>query len=149
MNEEKLRAATIGLFMKALIVELIEPNKRINKSANAINIRVGKYINKHFKTKEQQSQLERIANRSWDKACDIGEFKVLSVATLCMEMYDSPYRELLEKELKITAKLVQNFYNACRGEAPLRVKIDSKAVTKTCLECINKAVYDDARNRTR
>lgn len=149
MSEEKLRAASIGLFMKALIVELIEPNMRTNKSANKINTRVGKYINKHFKTKDEQEQLTSIVNRAWDKACDIGEFKVLSVATLCMEMYDSSYRELIEKELKITSKLVQNFYNACRNEAPLRVKIDSKGVTKTCLECINKAIYDDARNRTR
>ena len=148
MSEEKLRAATIGLFMKALIAELIEPNKPMNKSAMAIMVRVGKYVNKHFKTQEDQKQLEWIANRSWDKACDSGEFKVLSVATLCMEMYDSSYRELIEKELKITAKLIQNFYNACRGESNLRVKIDSKAVTKHCLECINKAIYDDSRNRT-
>lgn len=149
MSEEKLRVASIGLFMKALIVELIEPNKRMNESANKINIRVGKYINKHFKTKADQEQLASVVNRAWDKACDIGEFKVLSVATLCMEMYDSSYQELIEKELKITGKLIQNFYNACRNEAPLRVKIDSKAVTKTCLECINKAIYDDSRNRTR
>lgn len=150
MNEEKLRAASIGLFMKALIVELIEPTKPMNESANKINIRVGKYINKYFKTKEQQELLSTVVNRAWDKACDIGEFRVLSVATLCMEMYDSAYRDLIEKELKITAKLVQHFYNASRGEAGLRVKIDSKAVTKTCLECINKSIYDNVtHNRTR
>ncbi len=146
MSEEKLRAATIGLFMKALIVELIEPNKRMNESANKINIRIGKYINKHFKTKEQQETLGKIANGAWDKAADIAEFKILSVATLCMEMYDSPYRDLIENELKITSKLVQNFYNACRGESPLRVKIDSKVVTKQCLECINKSIYDHAKS---
>lgn len=149
MSEEKLRIASIGLFMKALIVEIIEPNKRMNESANKINIRVGKYINKHFKTRAEQDQLARIVNRAWDKACDIGEFKVLSVATLCMEMYDSQYREQIENDLKITHKLVQNFYNACRNEAPLRVKIDSKAVTKTCLECINKAIYDDTHISSR
>lgn len=149
MNEEKLRAASIGLFMKALIVELIEPTKPMNESANKINIRVGKYVNKHFKTKEQQELLSTVVNRAWDKACDIGEFRVLSVATLCMEMYDSQYRDLIEKDLKITGKLVQHFYNACRNEAGLRVKIDSKAVTKHCLECINKEIYNAAHNSTR
>lgn len=149
MSEEKLRAASIGLFMKTLIVELIEPTKPMNSSANKINVRVGKYVNKHFKTKEEQELLAKVVNRAWDKACDLGEFKVLSVATLCIEMYDSPYREVIEDELKITGKLVQHFYNACRNEAGLRVKIDSKAVTKHCLECINKAIYDVALNSSR
>lgn len=142
MTQDKLRAASIGLFMKALIVELLEKNKRQNESADIIARRVGKYVRKHFKTKADQDLLAKIANGAWDMACDISEFRELSVATLCMELYDSVYREIIEKELKLKGKLFQNFYNATRSESGLKVKIDSKAVTKDCLECINKCIYD-------
>lgn len=142
MSEDKLRVAAIGLFMKALIIELIENNKRLNTSATKITIRVGKYVRKHFKTIAQQELLEKITNTAWDRACDMGEVKELSVATLCLEMYNSPYKTLIEKELGLKAGLFQNFYNATRSESGVWVKIDSKAVTKHCLECINKSIYD-------
>lgn len=142
ISQDKVRAAAIGLFMKALIAEGVEPNKRVNQSANKIGNKVAKYINRNFRTKEDKELLAEIANNAWDKACDIGEGKLLAVSTLCMEMYDSQYKALLEKEIGITSKLIQNFYNSCRGDSTIKVKIDSKAITKVCLQSINKTIYD-------
>ncbi len=141
MTEQTLRCACISLYMKALIVDLLGKNKKSNASADRICKFTGKYIRKHFKTHREQELLASIVNTAWDKSCDIGEFKNISVATLCMEMFDSQYRELLEDELLFNTKWFQHFYNATRDWSGLKVKIDSKQLAKDCLHIINKEIY--------
>lgn len=128
--------------MKALIVDLLDKNSRQNESADKIAVKSRKYVSKHFKTPYEQELLSDIVNNAWDKACDIGEFKELSVSVLCMEMYDSRYKELLTKELGYKPKLFQNFYNATRQWSGLKTKIDSKKLADDFINIINKEIYD-------
>lgn len=142
MDIETLRVACIGLFIQSLIVDSIEPNKKINTSANKLAKRSKKFIGKNFKSRENQNLLADIVNTSWDKLCDISVGSEISRATLCLELYDNKYKNNLQDKIGFNDKLFQNFYNNSRDFASLRIRFSSKKLADESIKIINKEIYD-------
>lgn len=144
MTKDKLLCASIGLFIKTLVLDgsSNEPNKKLNDSANKIASLSSKYVRKHFKTPRDKELLAVVSNTAWDMSCNLGEAITVSIGATCMELFDSNYKELLKLELGYNEKMFQSLYNIYRDGSSLRVKLDSKRLAEECIANINKCIYD-------
>lgn len=139
--EQKLRLATISLFIRALIDELETKHLKSDYVIKICN-RSKKYVNKSFKTKEEKALLDKVANESWDMACNVGEIKTIAIAPTVLKLFDSAYRDELEKKVGFNPKHFEKLYNAFIDSSTLSIKIASRDVANESIKIINKVIYN-------
>ena len=140
--EDKLRIASITLFIRAFLGEL-EGRDRSKASVVSIGKCCRKYVAKHFKKDSPEAYLlADIANGAYDDACNLSEMKDIHVTALVVSLFDSKYRDMLEKEVNINPKHIQSLYNSARDNIGLKARISNDEIAKWCIQCINKRIYD-------
>ncbi|MCI4438042.1 MAG: hypothetical protein JHC33_14650 [Ignisphaera sp.] len=140
MTENKIRLATIVLFIRSLLDEL-EPNLLRTEYVSKIQKRCKKYVSNNFKIQQDKDLLATIANESWYISCSISEIKEVTVSTLVLKLFDSAYRDELESKVGINAKHILKLYNATSDCSTLSTKIQSKNVANESIKNINKCIY--------
>jgi len=139
MSEEKLRVASILLFVKAFIMELDDKQIRC-KPVQKILKQINKFI-RTVNTKEDKALLSKVSNGSWDYACDTGDMIDVYVSAVVSYLIHSKYESLIVEMSGLSLKAVDTLFEMSRSSIPIRHRISNRNLANTCIQSINRSVY--------
>jgi hypothetical protein len=139
ISEEKLRVATILLFVKAFVMEMDSRDIRI-KPAQKLLKQINKFIRTVNNPKDKEI-LGKVSNVAWDRVCDTGEMVDVYVTAIISYLLHSKYEDLIVDMSGISLKVVDTLFEMSRSSIPIRHRISNRDLANTCIKDINREIY--------